>query len=121
MFCIISDSTAHTRRQQPDFSDILDQMMTRLVISVKDRRLIERNNDQRDVKEQTLLDIVKRKGEPNMSMYIDILKNHSCYDDHIEELESHMFSETPLSAPIKDTGKICMYVFDIFVKIDVLQ
>ncbi|VDI61843.1 Hypothetical predicted protein [Mytilus galloprovincialis] len=60
-----------------DFSDILDQMMTELVISVEDRRSIELNDDQ----ENTMLAIVIKRGEPNKSVCIDVLERNRGYED----------------------------------------
>lgn len=91
-------------------------MMTQLVISVEDRRCIEQTGDRQDVKEQTLLDIVKRRGEPNISVCIGIIQQHSCYEDHINTLKSHLLNNTPMLATIEIPGKISMCTFDPFMK-----
>ncbi|XP_063417950.1 uncharacterized protein LOC134700492 [Mytilus trossulus] len=76
-----------------DFSNILDQMMTQLVISVDDRRRIEQNDDQ----ENTMLDIVIKRGEPNKSVCIDILMQNSGYKDLAQKLKSDSSSSVPPS------------------------
>ncbi|XP_071143970.1 uncharacterized protein [Mytilus edulis] len=74
-----------------DLRDILDQMMTKLVISVDDRRSIEQNTDQ----ENTMLDIVIKRGEPNKSMCIDVLMQNTGYEDLAEKLMSDSSSSVP--------------------------
>ncbi|XP_071143940.1 uncharacterized protein [Mytilus edulis] len=84
-----------------DFSDILDQMMTRLVISVDDRRTIEQNTDQ----ENTMLDIVIKRGEPNKSVCIDVLMQNRRYKGLAQKLKSYSQSTVP---PLTNTGNMCI-------------
>ncbi|XP_063419312.1 uncharacterized protein LOC134702158 [Mytilus trossulus] len=74
-----------------DFSNILDQMMTKLVISVDDRRTIEQNTDQ----ENTMLAIVIKRGEPNKSVCIDVLLRNSGYKDLAQKLKFDSPSSVP--------------------------
>ncbi|VDI79617.1 Hypothetical predicted protein [Mytilus galloprovincialis] len=74
------------------FSDILDQLMTSLVISVNDRSSIEDSLNQ----ENELLQIVTKKGEPNKSVCIDVLQQSSGYEDLEKELKN-------MSAPTENT------------------
>ncbi|XP_052096741.1 probable serine/threonine-protein kinase qkgA [Mytilus californianus] len=78
-----------------DFSDILDQMMRQLVISVDDRRSIEQNDDP----EKKLLSMMIKRGEPNKSVCIDVLKQNSGYEDLGEKLKSD--SSSSVSSPTK--------------------
>ncbi|CAC5382747.1 unnamed protein product [Mytilus coruscus] len=114
------DSMKEAVHHKLDFSDILDQMMSFLVISVDDRRTIEQNNDQ----ENTLLDIVMKRGNPNKSVCIEVLTQNSGYEDLAGKLSD---SSSSVSPPTK-TGKICMChhktdrgdpwcAFDLFIKI----
>lgn len=77
------------------FSNILDQLMTSLVISVNDRSSIEDSHNQ----ENELLQIVTKNGEPNKSVCIDVLQQSSGYEDLEKELKN-------MSAPTENTGMI---------------
>lgn len=101
---LISDSTKEVVHHKLDFSDILDQMMTQLVISIDDRRSIEQTNDQAN----TMLDIVMKRGEPNTSMCIDVLKRNHGYEDLAGKLPD---SSSSLSASTT-TGKNCIKIRD---------
>ncbi|XP_063419319.1 uncharacterized protein LOC134702170 [Mytilus trossulus] len=91
----INDSLEQEKKQfdpsLSDLRDILDQMMTKLVISVDDRRSIEQNTDQ----ENTMLDIVIKRGEPNKSMCFYVLMQNSGYEDLAEKLMSVSSSSVP--------------------------
>ncbi|OPL21185.1 hypothetical protein AM593_02575, partial [Mytilus galloprovincialis] len=67
-------------------------MMTQLVISIDDRRSIEQTNDQANA----MLDIVMKRGEPNTSMCIDVLKRNHGYEDLAGKLPD---SSSLVSAP----------------------
>ncbi|XP_052096776.1 uncharacterized protein LOC127731938 [Mytilus californianus] len=77
-----------------DFSDILDKMMTQLVISVEDRRSIQQNDDP----EKKLLSMMIQRGEPNKSVCIDVLKQNRGYEDLAEKLSD---SSSSVSSPTK--------------------
>lgn len=60
-------------QQKLDISGILDQMMTRLVISVDDRHNIEHGKMQ-DGPTKALLDIVIERGGTTNNVFIDVLQ-----------------------------------------------
>ncbi|XP_076081059.1 uncharacterized protein LOC143051966 [Mytilus galloprovincialis] len=76
-------------------SQILDHMMTNLVISVDDRRRIEQHAGQDD-QNKALLDIVIKRKEPAYSVFIDGLRNYG-YEDIANDLKCD-FSPSPTSA-----------------------
>ncbi|XP_063417381.1 uncharacterized protein LOC134699914 [Mytilus trossulus] len=88
---IISKKEHTSQDTKVDFSDILDQMITQLVISVDDRRSIEQSTNQ----ENTMLDIVIKRGEPNKSVCIDILMQNSGYKDIAQKLKSDSSRSVP--------------------------
>ncbi|VDI67954.1 Hypothetical predicted protein [Mytilus galloprovincialis] len=59
-------------QQRLDISNILDRMITHLVISVKDRHCIEHNKSQ-DEQTKTLLDMVIKRGGTTNNVFIDVL------------------------------------------------
>ncbi|XP_071143956.1 uncharacterized protein [Mytilus edulis] len=87
---IIPENEPMSPDTKVDFRDILDQMMTKLVISVDDRRSIEENDDP----EKKLFSIMIDRREPNKSVCIDVLKENSGYKDLTEKL-----SGSPSSVP----------------------
>ncbi|CAG2255787.1 unnamed protein product [Mytilus edulis] len=66
-------------------SQILDHMMTHLVISVDDRRRIEQHAGQDD-QNKALLDIVSKRREPAYSVFVDGLRIHG-YEDIANDLK----------------------------------
>ncbi|XP_063417379.1 uncharacterized protein LOC134699912 [Mytilus trossulus] len=93
------DSTKEVVHHKSDFSDILDQMMTQLVISIDDRRTIEQTNDQANA----MLDIVIKRGEPNTSMCINVLKQNHGYEDLAEKLpDSSSLVSAPTTTGLED-------------------
>ncbi|CAG2234059.1 unnamed protein product [Mytilus edulis] len=79
-------------------SQILDHMMTNLVISVDDRRRIEQHAGQDD-QNKALLDIVIKMREPAYSVFVDGLRNYG-YEDIANDLKCD-FSPSPVSAETK--------------------
>ncbi|XP_071142175.1 uncharacterized protein [Mytilus edulis] len=69
----IKDKYDFIVQQKLDISGILDQMMTRLVISVDDRRNIEHDKMQNS-QTKALLDIVIERGGTTNNMFIDVLQ-----------------------------------------------
>ncbi|XP_071138919.1 uncharacterized protein [Mytilus edulis] len=84
-------------------SQILDYMMTHLVISSDDRRRIEHHAGQDDQNKALLREVIKR-GEPTYTVFIDALRT-SGYPDLANELESDG-QEEGSSAAIVQTGNI---------------
>lgn len=85
-------------------------MMTHLVISADDRRRIEQEAGQDD-QNKVLLDIVKKKGEPSYTVFVDALQT-SGYTDIAENLkyESQDVSSTSASASTENIGNVCTNV-----------
>ncbi|XP_052096751.1 uncharacterized protein LOC127731935 isoform X4 [Mytilus californianus] len=73
-----------------DVSEILDRMMTHLVISVDDRRVIE-NDKRQDGRTKKLLNIVIGRGGTTNNVFIDVLKDcgyNEIADNLIKESEN---------------------------------
>ncbi|XP_071142193.1 uncharacterized protein [Mytilus edulis] len=68
----IGDKYDYIVQQRLDISNILDRMITHLVISVKDRHCIQHNKSQ-DEQTKTLLDIVIERGGTTNNVFIDVL------------------------------------------------
>ncbi|VDI00275.1 tight junction protein 1 [Mytilus galloprovincialis] len=84
-------------------SQILDYMMTHLVISSDDRRRIEHHAGQDDQNKALLREVIKR-GEPTYTVFIDALRT-SGYPDLANETKSDG-QEEGSSAAIVQTGNI---------------
>ncbi|XP_076116865.1 uncharacterized protein LOC143084338 [Mytilus galloprovincialis] len=85
--------TADRIIQDIQISQILDHMMTHLVISADDRRDIEhypRQNDQN----KALLDIVIKRREPTYSVFVDGLRNYG-YEDIANDLKCNLDEINP--------------------------
>ncbi|CAG2210104.1 unnamed protein product [Mytilus edulis] len=89
--------------QDIQISQILDYMMTHLVISSDDRRRIEHHAGQDDQNKALLCEVIKR-GEPTYTVFIDALRT-SGYTDLANELKSDG-QEEGSSAAIVQTGNI---------------
>ncbi|VDI40873.1 Hypothetical predicted protein [Mytilus galloprovincialis] len=89
--------------QDIQISQILDYMMTHLVISSDDRRRIEHHAGQDDQNKALLREVIKR-GEPTYTVFIDALRT-SGYTDLANELKSDG-QEEGSSAAIVQTGNI---------------
>ncbi|CAG2207293.1 unnamed protein product [Mytilus edulis] len=74
-------------------SQILDHMMTHLVISVDDRRCIEQHAGQDD-QNKALLDIVIKRKEPVYSVFVDGLLNYG-YEDIANDLKCDTQETSP--------------------------
>ncbi|XP_076087747.1 uncharacterized protein LOC143058168 [Mytilus galloprovincialis] len=71
--------------QDIEISQILDYMMTHLVISFNDRRRIEQHAGQDD-QNKALLEVVKKRGESTYTVFVDALRI-SGYTDLADELK----------------------------------
>ncbi|XP_063438358.1 uncharacterized protein LOC134719283 [Mytilus trossulus] len=89
--------------QDIQISQIVDYMMTHLVISSDDRRRIEHHAGQDDQNKALLREVIKR-GEPTYTVFIDALQK-SGYTDLANELKSDG-QEEGSSAAIVQTGNI---------------
>ncbi|XP_076082245.1 uncharacterized protein LOC143052948 [Mytilus galloprovincialis] len=89
--------------QDIQISQILDYMMTHLVISSDDRRRIVHHAGQDDQNKALLCEVIKR-GEPTYTVFIDALRT-SGYPDLANELKSDG-QEEGSSAAIVQTGNI---------------
>ncbi|XP_063438296.1 uncharacterized protein LOC134719221 [Mytilus trossulus] len=87
--------------QEIQTSQILDHMMTHLVISVDDRRRIEQHAGQDD-QNKALLDIVNKMREPAYSVFVDGLRIYG-YEDIAYDLKCD-FSPSPTSASAENEG-----------------
>lgn len=105
-----------TKEHKIDFNDILDELMTRLVISVDDRRCIELNVSQ-EAKEQKLLEIVNKRGETNKTVCIDVLKQNSGYDDLTIELTKTI----SVTSPTDNRGKNIICALFSYIKLAVIN
>ncbi|CAG2242067.1 unnamed protein product [Mytilus edulis] len=79
--------------QDIQISQILDHMMTHLVISVDDRRCIEQHAGQDD-QNKALLDIVIKRKEPVYSVFVDGLLNYG-YEDIANDLKCDTQETSP--------------------------
>ncbi|XP_076080543.1 uncharacterized protein LOC143051536 isoform X1 [Mytilus galloprovincialis] len=79
--------------QDIQISQILDHMMTHLVISVDDRRRIEQHAGQDD-QNRALLDIVIKRKEPAYSVFVDGLLNYG-YEDIANDLKCDTQETSP--------------------------
>ncbi|CAC5367953.1 KCTD2_5_17 [Mytilus coruscus] len=79
--------------QDIQISQILDHMMTHLVISVDDRRRIEQHAGQDD-QNKALLDIVIKRREPAYSVFVDGLRNYG-YEDIANDLKYYSEEMSP--------------------------
>ncbi|XP_071138166.1 uncharacterized protein [Mytilus edulis] len=84
--------------QDIQISQILDHMMTHLVISADDRRYIE-HYPRQDDQNKALLDIVIKRREPVYSVFVDGLRIYG-YEDIANDLKCD-FSPRPVSAETK--------------------
>ncbi|XP_076080539.1 uncharacterized protein LOC143051533 [Mytilus galloprovincialis] len=84
-------------------SQILDHMMTHLVISVDDRRRIEQHAGQDD-QNKALLDIVSKRREPAYSVFIDGLRIHG-YEDIANDLKCASEKMGPSTTSVTDEYK----------------
>ncbi|CAG2198701.1 unnamed protein product [Mytilus edulis] len=87
--------------QDIQISQILDHMMTHLVISADDRRDIE-HYPRQDDQNKALLDIVIKRREPAYSVFVDGLRNYG-YEDIANDLKCD-FSPSPTSASAGTKG-----------------
>ncbi|XP_076080537.1 uncharacterized protein LOC143051531 [Mytilus galloprovincialis] len=90
--------------QDIQVSQILDHMMTHLVISADDRRRIEQNAGQDD-QNKALLDIVVKRREPVYSVFVDGLRNCG-YKELANDLKynSQEMSPSTTSEPAENKG-----------------
>ncbi|XP_076081052.1 uncharacterized protein LOC143051960 [Mytilus galloprovincialis] len=90
--------------QDIQISQILDHMMTHLVISADDRRRIEQNAGQDD-QNKALLDIVVKRKEPVYSVFVDGLRNCG-YKELANDLKynSEEMSPSTTSEPAENKG-----------------
>ncbi|XP_063417194.1 uncharacterized protein LOC134699528 [Mytilus trossulus] len=79
--------------QDIQISQILDHMMTHLVISADDRREIE-HYPRQDDQNKALLDIVIKRKEPVYSVFVDGLRNYG-YEDIANDLKYHSQEMSP--------------------------
>ncbi|CAC5404612.1 unnamed protein product [Mytilus coruscus] len=79
--------------QDIQISQILDHMMTHLVISADDRRRIEQHAGQDD-QNKALLDIVIKRREPAYSVFVDGLRNYG-YEDIANDLKCYSHEISP--------------------------
>ncbi|XP_076116488.1 uncharacterized protein LOC143083957 [Mytilus galloprovincialis] len=79
--------------QDIQISQILDHMMTYLVISADDRRDIE-HYPRQDNQNKALLDIVIKRREPAYSVFVDGLRNYG-YEDIANDLKYHSQEMSP--------------------------
>ncbi|VDH90115.1 Hypothetical predicted protein [Mytilus galloprovincialis] len=84
-------------------SQILDHMMTHLVISVDDRRRIEQHAGQDD-QNKALLDIVSKRREPAYSVFVDGLRIHG-YEDIANDLKCASEKMGPSTTSVPDEYK----------------
>ncbi|XP_076088218.1 uncharacterized protein LOC143058629 [Mytilus galloprovincialis] len=77
--------------QDIEISQILDYMITHLVISSDDRRRIEQHAGQDD-QNKALLAVVKKRGESTYTVFVDALRI-SGYTDLADELKRHSHEE----------------------------
>ncbi|XP_052097573.1 uncharacterized protein LOC127732561 [Mytilus californianus] len=91
-------------KQDIQISQILDHMMTHLVISADDRRDIEHYHRQDD-QNKALLDIVIQRREPAYSVFVDGLRNYG-YEDIANDLKCDLQEISPITALVsaKDEG-----------------
>ncbi|CAC5388672.1 unnamed protein product [Mytilus coruscus] len=82
--------------QDIQISQILDYMMTHLVISSDDRRRIEQHAGQDDQNKALLREVIKR-GKPTYTVFIDALRT-SGYRDFANELKCDLQEESPITA-----------------------
>ncbi|CAG2216118.1 unnamed protein product [Mytilus edulis] len=87
--------------QDIQISQILDHMMTHLVISADDRRDIE-HYPRQDDQNKALLDIVIKRREPSYSVFVDGLRNYG-YEDIANDLIYHS-QETSSSTTVVSTS-----------------
>ncbi|XP_076116519.1 uncharacterized protein LOC143083993 [Mytilus galloprovincialis] len=90
--------------QDIQISQILDHMITHLVISVDDRRRIEQHAGQDD-QNKALLDIVSKRREPAYSVFVDGLRNCG-YEELANDLKYHSaeMSQSTTSVPVENRG-----------------
>ncbi|XP_076110165.1 uncharacterized protein LOC143078971 [Mytilus galloprovincialis] len=79
--------------QDIQISQILDHMMTHLVISADDRRDIE-HYPRQDDQNKALLDIVIKRREPTYSVFVDGLHNYG-YEDIANEMKCDIQETSP--------------------------
>ncbi|CAC5410008.1 unnamed protein product [Mytilus coruscus] len=82
--------------QNIQISQILDHMMTHLVISVDDRCEIE-HYPRQDDQNKALLDIVIKRREPAYSVFVDGLRNYG-YEDIANDLKCDTQDISPITA-----------------------
>ncbi|CAC5370300.1 unnamed protein product [Mytilus coruscus] len=82
--------------QNIQISQILDHMMTHLVISADDRRDIE-HYPRQDDQNKALLDIVIKRREPAYSVFVDGLRNYG-YEDIANDLKCDLKDISPITA-----------------------
>ncbi|CAG2194354.1 unnamed protein product [Mytilus edulis] len=87
--------------QDIQISQVLDYMMSHLVISSDDRRRIEHYAGQ-DEQNKALLGVVNKRGEPTYSVFVDALRTNG-YTDLANELECDS-QEEGSSSPLVYTG-----------------
>ncbi|VDI26121.1 Hypothetical predicted protein [Mytilus galloprovincialis] len=87
--------------QDIQISQVLDYMMSHLVISSDDRRRIEHYAGQ-DEQNKALLGVVNKRGEPTYSVFVDALRTNG-YTDLSNELECDS-QEEGSSSPLVYTG-----------------
>ncbi|XP_063436881.1 uncharacterized protein LOC134718316 [Mytilus trossulus] len=90
--------------QDIQISQILDHMMTHLVISADDRLDIE-HYPRHDDQNKALLDIVIKRREPAYSVFVDGLRNYG-YEDIANDLEcvTHDISPSPTLVSAENEG-----------------
>ena len=103
--------------QDIQVSQILDHMMTNLVISADDRRRIEQNVGQDD-QNKALLDIVVKRREPVYSVFVDGLRNCG-YKELANDLKynSEEMSPSTTSEPAENKGIVslcCVHLLSCF-------
>lgn len=100
----IGDKYDYIVQHRLDTSDILDRMITHLVISVKDRHCIEHNKSQ-DEQTKALLDmVITREGTTN-NVFIDVLTEYG-----YKELANNLKKESENKSQSSEIGMICMCV-----------
>ncbi|CAG2210994.1 unnamed protein product [Mytilus edulis] len=90
--------------QDIQICQILDHMMTHLVISADDRRDIE-HYPRQDDQNKALLDIVIKRREPAYSVFVDGLRNYG-YEDIADNLQcaAHGISHSPTLVSAENEG-----------------